>query len=76
LPTLGLPMMAILGGECTSERSFAAMIRRAIRFESMLLHFYAALGAFPPTEKPKGLPKVLCAVVSIVFLEESPTPLN
>jgi hypothetical protein len=52
------------------------MVRKAIRFESKLLHFSAGLAVFPPTEKPKGLPKGLCAVVSVVFLEEIPIPLN
>jgi hypothetical protein len=76
LPTLGLPMIAILGGEFTSESSFAAMIKRAIQFESMQLHFSARRGGFPPTEKPMDLLKELGAEGSVVFQAENPIPSN
>jgi len=52
------------------------MIRRAIQFESMQLHFSARRGGFPPTEKPKDLLKELGAEGSVVFQEENPIPSN
>jgi hypothetical protein len=69
-------MIAILGGEYTSEKSFAAMVRRALRFESMPLHFSARQGEFPPTEKPMDLLKELDAEGSVVFQAENPIPSN